>query len=207
MNRLYRHFGKRLLDLLIAVPLLLCLSPAIFCIAVFVHFFLGGPVFFRQDRGGRNGRVFRLIKFRTMTDERDENGDLLADEQRLTRFGRLLRSSSLDELPQLWHVVSGDMSLIGPRPLLAVYLQRYNEQQSRRLEMRPGITGWAQVKGRNTISWDEKFCLDVWYVDNVSLLVDLRIVFLTVVQVFDRSGIDSPDAATMPEFMGDDPRP
>jgi sugar transferase EpsL len=202
MSRLYRHFGKRLLDLLIAAPLLLCLLPVIACVAVLVRWRLGSPAIFRQDRGGRDGRVFRLMKFRTMTDERDERGEVLPDEQRLTRFGRLLRKLSLDELPQLWHVVRGDMSLIGPRPLLAAYLDRYNVEQSRRHEVRPGITGWAQVKGRNAISWDEKFRLDVWYVDNIGLLVDLRILFLSLWRVLRPYGIDSPEAPTMPEFMG-----
>ena len=167
---------------------------------------LGRPVFFRQPRPGRQGRVFELIKFRTMTQARDAQGHLLPDAQRLTRFGRWLRSTSLDELPEVLNVLRGEMSLVGPRPLLVQYLDRYSPEQARRHEVLPGLTGWVQVKGRNALTWEEKFRLDVWYVDHRSLWLDLRILALTVWHVLRRHGVSAPGAATMPEFMGSPPK-
>jgi lipopolysaccharide/colanic/teichoic acid biosynthesis glycosyltransferase len=199
---MYRRLGKRCLDLLIAVPALVLFTPLLIAVAVLVRFKLGSPVFFRQDRGGVNGTTFRLRKFRTMLDTRDAKGELLSDGERLTSFGRALRSTSLNELPTLLHVVLGDMSLVGPRPLPARYLSRYNAEQARRHEAVPGVTGWAQVNGRNTISWEEKFRLDVWYVDHSNYCLDLKILLMTVGKVFYREGISAAGEATMPEFWG-----
>jgi lipopolysaccharide/colanic/teichoic acid biosynthesis glycosyltransferase len=165
---------------------------------------LGAPVLFRQDRPGRDDEIFELIKFRTMSTERDSTGELLPDDRRLTSFGKALRSASLDELPTLWNVVRGDMSLVGPRPLLVQYLDRYTPEQRRRHEVQPGITGWAQINGRNALTWDEKFDFDLWYVENVSLRTDLAILLRTVAQVLGQSGISAEGHATMPEFMGSD---
>ena len=193
---------KRVFDLvvlLLTAPLWLT---ALGAVAVLVRLNLGRPVLFRQPRPGLHGRVFELIKFRTMTDARDPHGKLLPDAQRLTRFGRWLRSTSLDELPEVLNVLKGEMSLVGPRPLLVQYLDRYTPQQARRHEVPPGLTGWVQVKGRNALSWEEKFRLDVWYVDHHSLWLDLRILVLTVWQVLRRHGVSAPGDATMPEFMG-----
>jgi len=193
---------KRLFDLvvlLLTAPLWLT---ALGAVAVSVRLNLGRPVLFRQPRPGRHGRVFELVKFRTMTDARDPHGTLLPDAQRLTRFGRWLRSTSLDELPEVLNVLRGEMSLVGPRPLLVQYLDRYSPEQARRHEVLPGLTGWVQVKGRNALSWEEKFRLDVWYVDHHSLWLDLRILVLTVWQVLRRHGVSAPGDATMPEFMG-----
>lgn len=193
---------KRLFDLLavlLTAPLWL---PLLFVLAVLVRVKLGTPVFFRQQRPGRGERIFELVKFRTMTDARDASGGLLPDADRLTGFGRWLRATSLDELPELWNVLKGEMSLVGPRPLLVQYLERYSPEQRRRHAVPPGLTGWAQINGRNAISWDEKFALDVWYVDHRSLGLDLRILFRTVWQVLSRQGISAPGDATMPEFMG-----
>jgi len=162
----------------------------------------GAGAFFTQERPGQYGKIFKVIKFKTMTDERDENGDLLPDEKRLTKIGKFIRSTSVDELPQLFNVLKGDMSLIGPRPLLPQYLPLYSKEQARRHEVRPGITGWAQVNGRNAISWTKKFELDVWYVDHCSFLLDLKIIFLTVKKVFVREGISSDTSATMEPFIG-----
>jgi sugar transferase EpsL len=198
----YHRVGKRLFDLLLAVPTLIVLSPLLTVLALLVRAKLGAPVLFRQTRPGLHGKPFTLYKFRTMTDARDAQGNLLPDAERLTPFGRFLRSTSLDELPELWNVLKGDMSLVGPRPLLMQYLDRYTPEQARRHEVRPGITGWAQVNGRNALSWDEKFRLDVWYVDNMSLWLDLRIVALTVWKILKREGISQPGQATMEEFMG-----
>lgn len=198
----YRRFGKRLFDLLVAGGLFLLLLPLVLITWLLVRLKLGSPVLFRQKRPGREGRIFSIFKFRTMTDERDASGELLPDADRLPAFGRFLRSSSLDELPGLLNVLRGDMSLVGPRPLLVQYLERYSAEQARRHEVRPGITGWAQVNGRNTISWEAKFAHDVWYVDHVSLALDLKILFLTVAKVFARSGISAAGEATMPEFQG-----
>jgi len=202
MTSLYRNFGKRVFDLVVSVPLLLLLSPLLVAVAVLVRLFLGYPVLFRQERPGFRGKIFTLHKFRTMTDARDATGKLLPDEHRLTAFGRWLRKLSLDELPQLWNVVRGDMSLVGPRPLLPRYLPRYTPEQARRHEVRPGITGWAQVNGRNVITWEEKFQFDVWYVDHYSLSRDLKILFFTFAQLFRPSGTSAANHATMPEFMG-----
>ena len=181
---------------------LVLLSPVISVVALGVRFLLGTPVLFRQLRPGLHGESFEFLKFRTMTDAKNPQGELLPDNQRLTPFGRFLRASSLDELPQLWNVVTGKMSLIGPRPLLPQYLPRYSAFQRRRHEVRPGITGWAQTHGRNSITWQRKFELDVWYVDNLSLLVDLKILGLTLLKVFKREGISQGGHATMPEFRG-----
>lgn len=193
---------KRFLDLIGSFFLLLLLSPILLILVVLVWLFLGWPVIFSQERPGLHGRLFRLYKFRSMRDLRDANGKLLPDEQRLTRFGRFLRSSSLDELPEFFNVLKGDMSLVGPRPLLVQYLERYTPEQARRHEVRPGITGWAQVNGRNALSWEEKFKLDVWYVDHRTFWLDIKILFMTLAKVFKREGISAEGSATAPEFMG-----
>lgn len=199
---IYGAGGKRFLDLAMAVPALLLLAPVFGAIALVGRIQMGVPVLFCQVRPGLGGRPFRLWKFRTMTDGRDEQGRLLPDEQRLTRLGRFLRSTSLDELPELWNVLKGDMSLVGPRPLLMEYLPLYSPEQARRHEVRPGLTGWAQVNGRNAISWEEKFAFDVWYVDHVSFGLDCRILWRTFRQVFRRAGISAEGHATMPKFKG-----
>lgn len=196
--------AKRLFDVVISGLALLVLAPALIGLAAMVRLKLGRPVLFRQTRPGLDGVPFEMIKFRTMTNWRDESGRLLPDDQRLTSFGRTLRATSVDELPELWNVFKGEMSLVGPRPLLMRYLERYTARQRRRHEVRPGITGWAQVNGRNALSWDEKFELDVWYVDNRSFLLDLRILAMTLWQVARRQGISSAGHATMPEFLGSD---
>lgn len=193
---------KRLFDLMLTLPVLVLISPVLLGVTIAVAVFLGQPVLFRQTRPGAGGHPFRMMKFRTMTDERDELGQLLPDENRLTRFGRFLRATSLDELPELFNVLKGDMSLVGPRPLLMEYLPLYSAEQFRRHEVRPGITGWAQVNGRNALSWDEKFRLDVWYVDNRSFWLDVRILFLTARKVFAREGISAEGEATMSKFRG-----
>lgn len=193
---------KRLIDILGSGAGLVLLSPFLLVVAFLVHVKLGSPVFFRQQRPGLNGKPFMLVKFRTMTDERDEKGNLLPDEVRLTRFGQFLRSTSIDELPELWNVLVGDMSLVGPRPLLMQYLDRYTPEQARRHEVKPGITGWAQVNGRNALSWEEKFKLDVWYVDHWSFWLDTRILFATLLKVLRREGISGEGHVTMPEFLG-----
>lgn len=194
--------SKRIFDILAAGLGLLLLAPVLLVVAVLVRLLLGSPVLFRQVRPGLHGRPFTMYKFRTMTDARDEQGELLPDAVRLNSFGRFLRSTSLDELPELINVLKGDMSIVGPRPLLMEYLPLYSETQRRRHEARPGITGWAQVNGRNALSWDQKFTLDVWYVDNQSLWLDIRIVFMTLATVLRRSGIRHGDDATMPRFKG-----
>ncbi|MDH3625424.1 MAG: sugar transferase [Myxococcales bacterium] len=194
--------GKRALDLGLAVPALVVLAPVGLAIAALIRLKLGSPVLFRQLRPGRNDRLFELIKFRTMGDARGADGELLPDQERLTPFGIRLRRMSLDELPTLWNVLRGDMSLVGPRPLLVQYLDRYTPEQRRRHEVAPGITGWAQIHGRNAISWEEKFELDVWYVENVSLRTDLEIILRTAVQVVGQRGISAEGHATMPEFEG-----
>lgn len=196
--------GKRLLDLVLAVPTLVVLSPLIGFLWVLVRIKMGTPVVFKQERPGLNGKPFTMYKFRTMTDERDADGNLLPDEQRLILTGKILRVFSLDELPELFNVVKGDMSLVGPRPLLTRYLPRYNEHQQRRHDVLPGITGWAQINGRNTISWEEKFDLDVWYVEHASLWLDIKILLLTVWKVIRREGVSSETHATMEEFFGSD---
>lgn len=198
----YEKFTKRALDILLSGTAMAVLSPVLLVTAVLVRTKLGSPVIFCQERPGKDEKIFRLYKFRSMTDERDESGNLLPDEVRLTKFGRLLRSTSLDELPELWNILKGDMSIVGPRPLLVKYLPLYNEAQRHRHDVRPGLTGWAQVHGRNALSWEEKFRLDVWYAENLSFAVDVKTVFLTVKKVFCREGISSETAATMEEFRG-----
>jgi lipopolysaccharide/colanic/teichoic acid biosynthesis glycosyltransferase len=194
---------KRLFDLSISLLAVLLLAPIIFIVSIRIAANIGNPLLFNQKRPGLHGRVFEMIKFRSMRDAVDEQGNTLPDSERLTPFGKRLRSSSLDELPGLWNVIKGDMSLVGPRPLLGEYLPLYNEEQSRRHDVRPGITGWAQVNGRNALSWEEKFKLDVWYVDNQSFWLDLKILFLTVKKVFVKEGISADGEVTMPKFKGD----
>ena len=196
---------KRLMDLLLTVPALLLLWPVLLLLAVLVRVNLGSPVLFRQVRPGRHGRPFTILKFRTMRDAAGPDGQPLPDAERLTRFGCFLRSTSLDELPELLNVLVGDMSLVGPRPLLMQYLHRYTPRQARRHEVRPGITGWAQVNGRNALSWEDKFELDVWYVENRTPALDLRILWLTLASVLRREGVCQPGHATMEEFMGSAP--
>lgn len=198
---MYKYF-KRIIDFLVSLFLLLILAPVILIIAIVVKIKLGSPVLFKQKRPGRNQKIFVIYKFRTMTGERDEKGNLLPDKDRLAAFGSLLRKTSLDELPSLFNVIKGDMSLIGPRPLLVKYLPLYNEKQQRRHEIRPGLTGWAQVNGRNAISWEQKFEYDVWYVENQSFLLDLKIIFFTFIKVGKREGISAEGEDTMPEFKG-----
>ncbi len=198
----YEKFVKRPQDFLCALAAVIVLSPIMLITAVLVRIKLGSPVIFRQERPGLNGKIFRLYKFRTMTDKKDENGNLLPDEVRLTGFGKKLRSTSLDELPELFNILKGDMAVVGPRPLLVRYLPRYNAHQSRRHEVRPGFTGYAQVHGRNAITWEDKFDKDVYYVDHVSFLGDWKIIFQTVSTVLKREGISSDTSATMEEFMG-----
>lgn len=193
---------KRFLDLLLTSAGLILVLPLLGFLALAVRCTLGAPVFFVQERPGLGGRPFKMLKFRTMTEERDAEGRLLPDDQRLTRLGRLLRATSLDELPELLNVIKGEMSLVGPRPLLMRYLDRYTPEQARRHEMPPGVTGWAQVNGRNAISWEEKFALDVWYVDHWSLGLDVKILALTLLKVARREGISQEGRATMEEFMG-----
>jgi lipopolysaccharide/colanic/teichoic acid biosynthesis glycosyltransferase len=192
---------KRYLDLFGAALGIVVLAPLMLVIALVVRWELGSPILFRQRRPGQNHVPFGMLKFRSMSDARDTNGQLLPDDQRLTRFGKLLRSTSLDELPELFNVLRGEMSLVGPRPLLMEYLSRYSPEQARRHEVRPGITGWAQVNGRNALSWDEKFRLDVWYVDHWTLALDLQTLGRTVRQVFQREGISAEGHATMPVFL------
>lgn len=193
---------KRLFDTVVSMVALVLLALPLLVLMLLVRVKLGAPVFFKQLRPGLHGKPFRMVKFRTMTDERDIAGILLSDSLRLTSFGRFLRSSSLDELPELWNVLKGDMSLVGPRPLLMEYVPLYSKEQLRRHEVRPGITGWAQVNGRNALSWDKKFELDVWYVDNQSMLLDIKILRLTAIKVVLRDGISAPGDATMPVFTG-----
>lgn len=193
---------KRIFDLVLILLSFPLLFPVFIIVAILVKWKLGSPILYSQVRPGLNAKPFKMFKFRSMTDARDENGELLSDAERLTRFGRLLRSTSLDELPELWNVVKGDMSLVGPRPLLMEYVPLYSAEQARRHEVRPGITGWAQVNGRNSISWDERFKLDVWYVTNRSLWLDLKIIFLTLKKVVVREGISADGEATMTKFTG-----
>ncbi len=203
MKNLYRDYIKRMLGFLIALTALICLSPLLLVVTIWLHFAnKGAGAFFVQERPGKNAKIFKIIKFKTMTDERDDDGKLLPDEVRLTRVGRFVRSTSIDELPQLFNVLVGDMSLIGPRPLLVQYLSRYSPEQARRHEVRPGITGWAQCNGRNAISWAEKFKLDVWYVDHCTFMTDLKILFITIRKVLIHDGISQQGKATMDEFRG-----
>lgn len=200
---MYRHCLKRFLDFWIALIVLACISPLLIVVTLWLHVAnKGAGAFFLQERPGKDGRIFRIIKYKTMTDERDADGHLLPDEQRLTKVGRFVRSTSIDELPQLWNVLKGDMALIGPRPLLVQYLPLYSKEQARRHEVRPGISGWAQCHGRNAISWSEKFKLDVWYVDHVSLKTDLTVIWLTIQKVLKRADISEEGHATMEAFNG-----
>lgn len=199
---MYQKYIKRLLDIAISFTALLVLSPVLLVVAVLVRTRLGSPVIFHQDRPGYREKVFRLCKFRSMTDARGADGELLPDAVRLTRFGKALRATSLDELPELWNILKGDMSLIGPRPLLVKYLPLYNESQRRRHDVKPGLTGWAQVNGRNAITWEQRFAYDVYYVRHISFWMDLKILFQTVAVVFRHSGISSATDATMEAFTG-----
>ena len=194
---------KRFLDIVVSLAALIILSPILLLVAILVARNLGRPVLFKQVRPGLQGKPFTILKFRTMRDATDEHGNRLPDSERLTPFGRRLRSTSLDELPELINVLRGDMSLVGPRPLIMAYLDRYSERQARRNEVRPGITGWAQVNGRNAVGWDERFEMDVWYVDNHSLWLDMKILWLTVLTVLRRDGVSAEGHATMPGFMGE----
>lgn len=200
---MYKHFFKRVMDFSIALIVLAIIWPILLVITVWLHFAnKGAGAFFLQERPGKDGKIFKVIKFKSMTDERDADGNLLPDAQRLTKVGRFVRSTSIDELPQLINVLKGDMALIGPRPLLPEYLPLYTKEQARRHEVRPGITGWAQVHGRNAISWSEKFKLDVWYVDHCSFLVDAKILFITIKKVLEKEGISHEGQATMEMFTG-----
>lgn len=199
---MYKHFFKRLIDFILSLIALIVLSPILLIVALLVRTKLGSPVIFKQERPGLNEKIFTLYKFRTMTDAKDEQGNLLPDEIRLTKFGKLLRSTSLDELPELFNILKGDMAIVGPRPLLVRYLPLYNEHQKHRHDVRPGFTGWAQCNGRNAISWEEKFDLDVYYTKHVSLLLDIKIILKTVRVVLFREGISSETSVTMEEFRG-----
>lgn len=201
---MYKRFVKRCLDFLLSLAALIILSPVLLLVAILVRCKLGSPILFKQKRPGLHEKIFCMYKFRTMTDAKDEQGNLLPDEVRLTKFGKLLRSTSLDELPELFNILKGDMAIVGPRPLLVQYLPRYNERQHHRHDVRPGFTGLAQVNGRNSISWQEKFEWDVRYVENVSFLMDLRIIAKTVKVVLKRDGISSETSATMEEFRGNE---
>lgn len=200
---MYKFFFKRLIDFSIALISLICISPILLIITIWLYFAnRKSGVFFLQDRPGKNGKIFKVIKYKTMTDDRDERGELLPDEERLTKVGQFVRSTSIDELPQLVNVLKGDMALIGPRPLLVQYLPLYSERQARRHEVRPGITGWAQCHGRNAISWTKKFEYDVWYVDHISLKTDLKILYLTLVSILKREGISAENNVTIEDFNG-----
>lgn len=200
---MYKHFFKRVIDFTIVFIALLIIWPILLLVTVWLHFAnKGAGAFFSQERPGKDGKIFKVIKYKTMTDERDENGNLLPDAQRLTKVGKFVRSTSIDELPQLINVLKGDMSLIGPRPLLVKYLPLYSKEQARRHEVRPGITGWAQCNGRNAISWTKKFELDVWYVDHCTLLTDIKIIWITIMKVLKRVDISQEGQATMEAFNG-----
>jgi len=201
-KKVRNHFLKNIFDYSLTLPGFLVFSPLLVLLTFIIRFRLGAPIFFKQIRPGQHGKPFLMYKFRTMTDERDDKGALLPDDKRLTKFGRFLRSTSLDEIPELLNVLKGDMSLVGPRPLLMEYLERYSPEQARRHEVKPGLTGWAQVNGRNSLSWEEKFALDVWYVDNWSLWLDIKILFLTVLKTLRREGISAEGEATMSRFIG-----
>ena len=199
---IYARYIKRILDILLSGCALIVLSPVLLIVAVLVRAKLGSPVIFCQERPGKDEKIFKMYKFRSMTDQRDEHGELLPDEVRLTKFGRTLRATSLDELPELWNIFKGDMSIVGPRPLLVKYLPRYNEEQHHRHDVTPGLTGWAQVNGRNALSWEDKFHMDVWYSEHVSFPLDVKVIFLTVKCVLHHEGISGADSATMEEFLG-----
>lgn len=199
---MYKKFGKRLIDFGISLLALLLLSPLLVILTIVGFFAMKGNPFFVQERPGKNGEIFKLIKFRTMTNKKDEKGNFLPDSERLIPYGRFLRSTSLDELPELFNILRGDMAIVGPRPLLVKYLPLYNEKQKHRHDVRPGLTGLAQVNGRNSVSWSERFDLDVWYVENVSALLDVKIIFQTVITVLKREGVHSENSVTMEEFKG-----
>lgn len=200
---MYKHFFKRFFDFWISLIVLIIISPILLVVTIWLHFAnKGAGAFFFQERPGKDGKIFKVIKYKTMTDERDAEGNPLPDEKRMTKVGKFVRSTSIDELPQLFNVLKGDMALIGPRPLLVQYLPLYSPEQARRHEVRPGISGWAQCHGRNAISWSEKFKLDVWYVDHISLLTDLKVVFITIKNVLMRKDINSATSATMEAFNG-----
>ena len=199
---MYRNYIKRILDIIYSLGFILCFWWVYILVAILVRVKLGSPVIFKQQRPGLNGKVFMMYKFRSMTDARDKDGKLLSDEERLPKFGKLLRATSLDEIPEFFNILKGDMSLVGPRPLLVQYLERYNERQARRHEVRPGITGWAQVNGRNAISWEQKFEYDVEYVEKCSFLLDMKIIFMTIKKIFIREGISQEGNVTMEEFRG-----
>lgn len=203
MHNLYKDYIKRGLGFTLSLLAIICLSPLLLVVTIWLHFAnKGAGAFFFQERPGKNGKIFKIIKYKTMTDERDADGNLLPDEARLTRVGRFVRSTSIDELPQLFNVLKGDMALIGPRPLLVQYLPLYSPEQVRRHEVRPGITGWAQCHGRNTLSWGEKFSLDVWYVDHCTFANDVKVIFSTIKKVIARDGISQEGQATMEAFNG-----
>ena len=199
---MYRSFFKRVFDFILSLTAIIILSPVLLLLTVIGAIKMGGNPFFTQDRPGKDGKVFKLVKFKSMNNKRDERGELLPDEKRLTSYGQFIRNTSLDELPELINILKGDMAIVGPRPLLVRYLTRYNKTQARRHEVRPGLTGLAQVNGRNAISWEEKFRYDVEYVDNLSLLLDIKIILKTALKVIKRDGISSESSATMEEFMG-----
>ena len=200
---MYKHYFKRILDFFISLIVIICISPILLVVTIWLHFAnKGAGAFFFQERPGKDAKIFKVIKFKTMTDERDAEGNLLPDAQRLTKVGKFVRSTSIDELPQLINVLKGDMALIGPRPLLVKYLPLYSAEQARRHEVRPGISGWAQCHGRNAISWTEKFKLDVWYVDHCTLWTDIKVVWITIMKVLKRADISNDAAATMPPFNG-----
>lgn len=198
----YDKYIKRIIDFILSLCGIIVLSPVLLIVSFLVRVKLGSPILFKQQRPGLNGKIFKMYKFRTMTDEKDEDGEFLDDEIRLTKFGRMLRATSLDELPEMFNILKGDMSIIGPRPLLVKYLPLYNERQAHRHDVKPGLTGYAQVNGRNAISWEEKFELDIFYVNNSSLLMDILIFFKTIKKVFVKDGIDSGTSVTMEEFQG-----
>ena len=200
---MYRKYFKRILDIVCSLGFILCFWWLYIVVAILVKRKLGSPVIFKQQRPGLNGKIFTMYKFRSMTDAKDKNGNLLSDAERLPKFGKLLRATSLDEIPEFINVLKGDMSLIGPRPLLVEYLERYNDEQKRRHEVRPGVTGWAQVNGRNAISWEEKFKYDVEYVDKLNFLLDMKIVFLTIKKIVVKEGISQEGNATMEKFTGE----
>lgn len=199
---MYKNYIKRILDIIYSLGFILCFWWVYILVAILVRVKLGSPVIFKQQRPGLNGKVFMMYKFRSMTDARDKDGKLLSDEERLPKFGKLLRATSLDEIPEFFNILKGDMSLVGPRPLLVQYLERYNERQARRHEVRPGITGWAQINGRNAISWEQKFEYDVEYVEKCSFLLDMKIIFMTIKKIFIREGITQVGNVTMEEFRG-----
>lgn len=201
---MYRHALKRPIDFCLGLLALIALSPVLLVLVVLIYFRLGHPVFFKQQRPGLHGKAFFIYKFRTMIDAHDSDGNLLSDAERMTRLGNFLRSASLDELPELLNVLKGDMSLVGPRPLVMQYLDRYTPEQARRHQVRPGITGWAQINGRNTLTWEKKFAYDVWYVDHCSFGLDMKILLITIWKVLRREGISQEGQVTMSEFMGSD---